>query len=349
LVVIAIIGILIALLLPAVQAAREAARRTQCSNNIKQMGLSMLNYENAKKAFPMGQWVSASCLPALSAGCSGCKTWGWAAFILPYMEEQGTYGQIDFTKSMFDTTTKNPTAARTKIGAYLCPSTGVREPTRTENDTIGDIDGDGQITNANQGEGFGCIDYAGIDGDTPNALFPNPATNKQYTPYTPPAWLCNMTPTAVTVAENGILRDNNVPESQRAVKIRQITDGLSKTMMIGEVAGRGVLKGSSSATLRGVWAGGQNTAHVPSTVIYNLKLQPWINPDPTVPNGTGTSSAVWCIGTGANVSLYSGHSGGVNILLCDGSAHWLSDTVAQSVLLSLASRDGGEQVDANAF
>src|SRR3954468_20387599 len=56
LVVIAIIGILVALLLPAIQAAREAARRTQCLNNLKQMGLSILNYESTRKCYPRGRW-----------------------------------------------------------------------------------------------------------------------------------------------------------------------------------------------------------------------------------------------------------------------------------------------------
>jgi prepilin-type N-terminal cleavage/methylation domain-containing protein len=344
LVVIAIIGILIALLLPAVQAARESARRTQCANNVKQMGLAMLNYENVRKQFPMGQWVSQTC----GTGCN-CKTWGWAAFILPYIEEQTTYSQIDFTKSMFDTMTHNVTAARTKIADYLCPSTSIREPTRTENDTIGDVDGNGLIDNPNQGEGFACIDYAGIDGDTPNAAFLDPVTNQPYPEYLPPPTVCTPSPVLVAVVENGILRDNNVPENVRPVKIRQIIDGLSKTLMIVEVAGRGVLKGSSSATLRGVWAGGQNTAHIPSVELLNGKLQAWVNPDPTVPNGTGTSSAVWTLGTGANVSLYSGHVGGAHILLCDGSAHFISERIALSVLLSLASRDGGEPIDPNAF
>jgi prepilin-type N-terminal cleavage/methylation domain-containing protein len=342
LVVIAIIGILIALLLPAVQAARESARKTQCSNNLKQIGLGMLNYENAKKQFPMGQWAPQTCTPPGGAAGS-CKTWSWAAIILPYIEEQGVASQIDFTQSMLDNAS-NIAAARTKVATYLCPSTGVREPTRTDNDTIGDVDGDGQLTNAHQGEGFAGIDYAGVDGDTPNAKFLNPATGQPYPEYIPPG-----TTTPVAVAENGILRDNNVPENARAIKIRQITDGLSQTLMIVEVAGRGVLKGASSAALRGVWAGGQNTAHIPSVTMLNGNLQPWINPDPTVPNGTGTSSAVWTLGTGANVSVYSGHPGGGHILLCDGSAHFLSETVSLSVLLSLASRDGGEQIDASAF
>src|SRR5690348_15993690 len=84
LVVIAIIGILVALLLPAIQAAREAARRAQCQSNMKNISLAVLNYESSKKKFPPG-FVSTP--PAT-------ETWGWAAFILPYLEEQGVYDQL---------------------------------------------------------------------------------------------------------------------------------------------------------------------------------------------------------------------------------------------------------------
>ena len=91
LVVITIIGILIALLLPAVQAAREAARRMQCANNIKQVALALHTYESAKSCFP----------PGLIWDCPGsrCYVWGWSAYTLPYMEQQGLYDGIDFTQA----------------------------------------------------------------------------------------------------------------------------------------------------------------------------------------------------------------------------------------------------------
>src|SRR3954449_12018467 len=83
LVVIAIIGILVALLLPAIQAAREAARRSQCKNNLKQIGLALHNYESARGAFPPGFVSRATTVngPGLGPG------WGWAAHILPQLEE----------------------------------------------------------------------------------------------------------------------------------------------------------------------------------------------------------------------------------------------------------------------
>ena len=329
LVVIAIIGVLVALLLPAVQAAHETARRTQCLNNLKQMGLGMVSYENVHKKYPMGQWVPST--------CKNCKTWGWAAFILPYVDEQNVAARIDFKRSLLDPTSSNPTAAATKIPIYLCPSTGIRHSTRREDDTIGDVNSNGNTLDLNLAEGFACIDYAGIDGDTVNPNYKSLATGQPYSQFM-----------SSGVAENGILRDANVPENARAISIKQITDGLSKTMMVAEVAGRGVNPTTTTPALRGVWAGGQNTAHLPSeTLDTQGKLQPWINPDPTVGSPPASASAVWS--NAANVSMYSAHKGGAHFVLCDGSAHFLSEGVALEIVLALVSRDGGESINAGAF
>jgi prepilin-type N-terminal cleavage/methylation domain-containing protein len=96
LVVISIIGVLIALLLPAVQAAREAARRAQCVNNLKQIGLAMFNYESTNNVFPPGyidvQNISTN-YPDLDQG----PGWGWAAQSLSAMEQQNVYNAINFS------------------------------------------------------------------------------------------------------------------------------------------------------------------------------------------------------------------------------------------------------------
>ncbi len=91
LVVIAIIGVLVALLLPAVQAAREAARRTQCSNNLKQIGLALINYHDAQRAYPPGVDSTSG-----RKGGGGCCGFAWSAWILPFIEEYSLYEQIDF-------------------------------------------------------------------------------------------------------------------------------------------------------------------------------------------------------------------------------------------------------------
>src|SRR6188508_2861000 len=85
LVVIAIIAILIVLLLPAVQQAREAARRTQCKNHLKQLGLAIHNYHDVFNMFPTGV---------------GYSLWGWKVFILPYIDQSAQYNMINFSNGI---------------------------------------------------------------------------------------------------------------------------------------------------------------------------------------------------------------------------------------------------------
>ncbi len=108
LVVIAIIGVLIALLLPAIQAAREAARRAQCLNNLKQISLGILNFECSHKKFP------ASIVD---------NSWSALAKILPYLEENSVYSEIDFDQSYNDVMISNEVRlSSSRINSYLCPS-----------------------------------------------------------------------------------------------------------------------------------------------------------------------------------------------------------------------------------
>jgi type II secretory pathway pseudopilin PulG len=112
LVVIAIIAVLIALLLPAVQAARAAARRAQCVNNLKQIGLALLNFENSQQYFPanaIGPFNDAS--PYAQ---------GWMMFILPQVEQVTIYNSFNQGTNWYDVA--NQTAVNTQISAYVCPS-----------------------------------------------------------------------------------------------------------------------------------------------------------------------------------------------------------------------------------
>jgi len=115
LVVTAVIGILIALLLPAVQAAREAARRTQCLNNLRQMGIGLHNYHNNHKCFPPG-----GIEPRTWTFPEGRQI-AWSAMLLPFVEQGPLWATIDFGKA-FDSP-ENAEAAATVLPIYLCPST----------------------------------------------------------------------------------------------------------------------------------------------------------------------------------------------------------------------------------
>jgi prepilin-type N-terminal cleavage/methylation domain-containing protein/prepilin-type processing-associated H-X9-DG protein len=118
LVVITIIGILIALLLPAVQSAREAARQMQCSNNLRQIGLGLHMYEHSHKQLPAG-WSAYNAAKQPSA--LGEPGWGWAACILPFIEQ----GNMASTMIHFDQSIAAPAnaqAAKFVLSLYRCPS-----------------------------------------------------------------------------------------------------------------------------------------------------------------------------------------------------------------------------------
>ena len=199
LVVIAIIGILIALLLPAVQAAREAARRSQCNNNLKQLGLGLHNYESSAKCFPPGSLgktftASASDVPQLNC-------FGPLARILPYIEQQTLYNQINFKES-YANPVNRPLAANV-IAGYICPSYSGK--------TLG---------NAYQYRGFSgnfsaaVTCYLGVMGFTTSGTRSS-ALNSAYTPQP-------------TTAQTGIFYVDS------KTRFADITDGTSNTFMYGE-------------------------------------------------------------------------------------------------------------------
>jgi prepilin-type N-terminal cleavage/methylation domain-containing protein/prepilin-type processing-associated H-X9-DG protein len=131
LVVIAIIAILIGLLVPAVQKVREAAARTQCQNNLKQIGIAMHNYHGAYKRFPPGFTSAAATLDGPSLG----PGWGWAAHLLPYLEQENVHRQIDFTKDIAD-----PVNAQVRVmslSIFRCPSDAPFGSTFTVTDDAG--------------------------------------------------------------------------------------------------------------------------------------------------------------------------------------------------------------------
>ena len=301
LVVIAIIGILVALLLPAVQAARESARRTQCANNLKQVGVGMHNHLTNFGAFPAGQRLVTV----------GHKTWGWPALLLEWMEESAAYDRIDFRKQLWGP--ENREAVSKEVASFLCPSTGRRHTTRSGHRITLDLINPGQW-DASTGEDMACIDYAGISGPTVHSSFRNPATGAAY------------------AANSGILLNISTGLWTQTTAA-EILDGLSQTLLVGELSGRGIFVAGTSNALRGVWAGGQNCTSVPAAPAGGFAIPP-INPAP---------ADAWI--NAGNSSLFSDHPGGAHVLLCDGSVRFLAETVHVELLLALASRSDGEVID----
>jgi prepilin-type N-terminal cleavage/methylation domain-containing protein/prepilin-type processing-associated H-X9-DG protein len=314
LVVISIIGILVAVLLPAVSSARESARRTACENNCKQIGLAMHNCLTAINAFPPGQ----------QQFILNGRTWSWSSAILPYLEESTTAGKV--VTSVDERIAPNWEAnlsgpSNTIIPCYLCPSTSVVEllpngnPSRNPDGHIADLNGNG-VMDSGTGEGLGCIDYGGNTGPRSNTIagspIMDPATHQQY--LNNAGVLLNIT-TLINSGAKGILCAPTVPPNQ-------ILDGLSKTLCIGEAAGRGAY-GGPNWTLRGTWTAGTNCILTDGTI----NSQNYIT----------------------NNQYGSNHADGSNFLFCDGSVHYIVDTIQASVMWSLASRAGSESLPANAY
>lgn len=229
LVVIAIIGILVALLLPAIQAAREAARRIQCTNNMKQLGLAVLNYENANRVLPLaytpnftGGPYSGSC-PLGPAGptvvSNNLKAHNVLTFILPYIEQKSLYDQVDFKSNWFSTvpgtghTIANATVTAVEIPDFLCPTAPVRP---------GAFASDYALCTFIKEDNYCTAEASGL------------ATTKRD-----------------TSTLKGMLDDT-------PISLRKITDGLSKTIMFLEDSGRPLLYKNgglqSGASLNPRWA-----------------------------------------------------------------------------------------------
>jgi len=192
LVVIAIIGILVSLLLPAVQAAREAARRMSCYNNLKQIGLALHNYHDTHKSLPMG-WIGVD--PATrQPHALGQPGWGWAARVLPFLEQSNTESLLKGDLPITDPS--NLAARSTHLALYRCPS-----------------DANSQ-------------DFFDITGSMPTVRIP--VANYVGMAGTQELENCEPLPIGVQCRTDGIFYHNS------STQFRDITDGLSNTFMVGE-------------------------------------------------------------------------------------------------------------------
>src|SRR5262249_15223895 len=141
-------------------AARESARRSQCSNNLKQIGDGLQNYLAAKNTFPAGNTQT----------CYACDPWNWTALILDFMEEASLAAQLKMKQQ--PTAPPNDMAdgsgpTNKVVSLFLCPSTGRLAPYRLPEARMGDFVANGKF---DLGEGMGCSDYGGIDGPNDNVV-----------------------------------------------------------------------------------------------------------------------------------------------------------------------------------
>jgi prepilin-type N-terminal cleavage/methylation domain-containing protein/prepilin-type processing-associated H-X9-DG protein len=278
LVVIAIIAILIGLLLPAVQKVRAAAARTQCVNNLKQIGLALQNYHDTAKSFPSGYVSSHD-----SSGNDTGPGWGWAAYILPGMEQQNLFNSIQFNQPIEDAVNSN--ARVVSIKSYLCPSDNA-PPTWTAQkyDSSGNpVASICQVASANYLGVFG-ISEPGVGGE-------------------------------------GVFFRNST------IRIADITDGTSQTIMVGERASALTPSVPSSAT----WVGAVTGAEIFPDNSSNMVL-----------SHTGESNGP-AVPTESN-NFSSRHNGGVNFVFADGHVQLLTSSVSQTIYQALSTRAGGETI-----
>ena len=342
LVVITIIGILIALLLPAVQAAREAARRMQCGNNMKQAGLAVLNYEATFGIFPPASQWDVSELAKLPFYDPTKLRINWVGVILPYLEQQPLYDGFDRTQAV--SSAANAGFRSAKISALLCPSDAYNQTafsgTQAGLSTIGDNWARGNYA-ANA-----CL-AAMNHGDVNSGA----GADTKW-------WASD--------------RGRGVMGANVAVRMADIRDGTSNTVMLGEIRA-----GLGAVDSRGTWAmgdassalwshgslpgladtagpnssqpGGDNTQFC-DKVVASFGCSSWDNCPALIQEGMPCYAYT---GLSNQQGVRSMHAGGAQTCFTDGSVHFLGDfidvTGTPSVWDRLMASADGYTVSANDY
>lgn len=318
LVVIAIIGVMVSLLLPAVQAAREAARRMQCSNNLKQIGLALHNYESTHRVFPAQSWGPR---PGVHFNA---RRGSWFTAILPMVEQTSLADLYSWQHNWHDP--ENAVAVNSDVPTFRCPSATDRPgfewavlvnyanaTTTTLTTTPRDFYA-GSVT-----------DYANVGGISAqlNALLP---ANQQVGD--PP--------------NSGVLKET-------AVRLAEIVDGLSNTILVVECAGRPNLYQNRRLVPDGAtpktWSGAASvTRPFPTGGVWASHNKGFLVAGAQRDGNTAIRPGLCLINCSNDNEIYSFHPGGSNVLMADGSVSFLTEALPLETLAAMVSRNGGEVV-----
>jgi len=296
LVVIAIIGVLIGLLLPAVQAARESARRSQCVNNLKQVGLGLHNYESVHNCIPPAGVTN------LVVNSLAHNQISWTARILPFLEQNNTYALIDW-KTYWGVNPAQRQARKTKIPSFLCPSAPPERELANEADGGYFPPGDPRLDEWTT-HYYGVMGAKGLGAG--GLTYP---LDPWYPGSAPPYF-------GGGHSVNGMLYRNS------NLRFAEVTDGLSNTLLVGELSWDGGYYGSWLAGI----SNGQALCYAAKNVAYPLNS---LAIDLTYDEWNDTSFG-------------SDHPGGANFAFGDASVHFMSENVDLQAYKAAASRNMGE-------
>ena len=303
LVVISIIGLLIALLLPAVQAAREAARRAQCANNFKQLGLALHGYHDVYNSFPIGRTGLYYTYPSSDPNR---RTWLLGA--LPYIEQGSLQNSFNFALSFY--TAQNQTTVNTRVATFLCPSDmpGVQEPWSSVPRVKGNIAANWGSTHYLQGEA-----NRGAEGPVP------------------------------FLGPNGLSTFTSAPfAGNLSFGLNTFSDGASNTILLGEViVGRNVAEANPADHRGDLFNDDRSCSMFMTYTTPNSKVPDQMGDDIYCGQGLANNPPCNGLSPAFNASR-SRHPGGVHALLADGSARFVKDSLDINIWRSLGSPRGGE-------
>jgi len=303
LVVIAIIGVLVGLLLPAVQQARESARRASCTNKLKQLGLAVHNYADVNKELP----------PLARMGAAGQTTpaWAWSALVLPFLEEISLHNDLSvMTQQPPDLQgTGNGSKLATRLDAFLCPS-----DTPPRDNSPRGVPGVSP---------FGLTNYPAVSGEGERVYKPN--TPNQYN---------KQKVTGVFVART--------PTSGEPIrKFKDITDGTSNTLLIGERASDQLLVDNTGNTLNDNARCYTSWTAVSMPDVDNSGYQGLME----IAGSTGEPLNSAAPSGNFRHSFRSTHPGGSQFATADAAVFFANENMSLQLLKDMTSVAGGEVID----